>query len=57
MKCTIFSIFGEVGDYVPSFEKREKSKSEKNADAEKRKSYFEKPRTDVISLFNYFFYS
>ncbi|XP_055935970.1 protein Red-like [Argiope bruennichi] len=40
------SIFGDIGDYVPSFEKKDKTKPEKNADADKKKSYFEKPRTD-----------
>ncbi|XP_054712150.1 protein Red-like [Uloborus diversus] len=43
------SIFGDIGDYVPTLEKRGKVKSEdKNdvAESEKRKSYFEKPRND-----------
>ncbi|XP_042910919.1 protein Red [Parasteatoda tepidariorum] len=39
------SIFGDIGDYVPTLEK--KDKTDKNpSEPEKRKSYFEKPRTD-----------
>lgn len=39
------SIFGDIGEYMPSLEKKAKSKeTEKNAiDQEKKKSYFEKP--------------
>ncbi|GFY56310.1 protein Red [Trichonephila inaurata madagascariensis] len=40
------NIFGDIGDYVPTLEKRGKTKQDKKPDSEKRKSYFEKPRMD-----------
>ncbi|KFM71946.1 Protein Red, partial [Stegodyphus mimosarum] len=41
------SIFGEIGDYVPVLEKRNKTKDKSSAgETDKRKSYFEKPKTD-----------
>lgn len=40
------SIFGDIGDYVPSFEKTSKTDKNSIVEPEKRKSYFEKPRTD-----------
>ncbi|KAG8194108.1 hypothetical protein JTE90_003049 [Oedothorax gibbosus] len=40
------SIFGEIGDYVPTLEKRSKSKPDKHSDSKDRKSYFEKPRIE-----------
>ncbi|GIX79851.1 protein Red [Caerostris extrusa] len=38
------SIFGDIGDYVPTLDKKDKGKQDKNRDSNKRKSYFEKPR-------------
>lgn len=41
------SIFGDIGEYVPVFDKRGKMKSDKISDLEKKKSYFEKPESDL----------
>jgi len=42
------SIFGDIGDYVPTLDKKEKLKTDRNgaSETEKIKSYFEKPRND-----------